>query len=199
MDVVLGGAEAVPQIERLLGKAGASAGNFFVSSPKCAPSRTSYLSGRYVHNLQKKNGARTGLNETTMFDRDALFPRLRSAGYKTAIFGKVHNTQMAWLCTANNHTEPFDHIETPCHATGAYYAVGNLSIKHEWVFKESHDDVPTANPLSDTAIAAWSNYTAAQYGNRSMAWVQGLVEREQLPFFVYIGTPGPHTADIPAW
>ena len=78
--------------------------------------------------MAKKIG---GVNETTMFDRDALFPTLRRAGYKTAIFGKVHNGQKMWLCTAQNNTDPFDHIETPCHATGAYYAVGDAL----WVTK----------------------------------------------------------------
>lgn len=159
MDITLGGVEAVPQVEQLLGAGGATATNFFVSSPKCAPSRTSYLSGRYVHNLMKGGGHKVphpGLNESTMFDRDALFPALRRGGYRTGIFGKVHNTQMAWLCTAANHTEPFDHIETPCHATGAYYAVGNASVKHEWVVKSTHDDVPQKAALDNASERAWS-------------------------------------------
>ena len=177
MDITLGGVEAVPQVEKLLGTGGATASHCFVSAPHCAPSRTSFLAGRYPHNMQKGNG---GVNETTMFDRDALFPTLRSAGYKTAIFGKVHNGQKTWLCSAHNHTEPFDHIETPCHATGVYYAVGD---DHLWVTKETHGDVPVANVLDAASIDKWSNYTEAQYGNRSVAWIRDLVENKQLPFF----------------
>ena len=43
------------------------------------------------------HGAKTGigLNITNLFDPDAVFPSMRSRGYATAIFGKIHNA----LCT----------------------------------------------------------------------------------------------------
>ena len=49
----------------------------------------------------------TGLNTSSLFDRDAVFPTLRAAGYATAIFGKIHNDQHSWLCGNPNHSEPF--------------------------------------------------------------------------------------------
>ena len=48
-----------------------------------------------------------GLNTSALFDRDAVFPTLRAAGYATAIFGKIHNDQKSWLCGRKNHSEPF--------------------------------------------------------------------------------------------
>ena len=44
------------------------------------------------------NGAKTGigLNITNLFDPDAVFPSMRSRGYATAIFGKIHNARIGF-------------------------------------------------------------------------------------------------------
>jgi hypothetical protein len=86
---------------------------------QCTPSRSAWLSGRHYHNL-RPNGATSGmgLNTTNFFNEHALFPQLHSAGYKTAIFGKIHNDQSRWLCTPSNNTAPFTHIETECSPCG---------------------------------------------------------------------------------
>ena len=138
MDIVLGGVNATPQVKHLIGDGGATASNYFVSSPKCTPSRSAWLSGRHYHNL-RPNGAKTGkgLNTTAHRDIDAVFPTLRQAGYKTGIFGKIHNNQAGWLCNPGNITDAFDHIETECSPCGGYYRTG----KNAWVKKETHDDV----------------------------------------------------------
>ena len=52
LDKLLGGENAIPQVKRLLGAAGADASHYFVSSPKCTPSRSAWLSGRHYHNLR---------------------------------------------------------------------------------------------------------------------------------------------------
>jgi hypothetical protein len=166
LDKLLGGETAIPQVKRLLGEGGADAAHYFVSSPKCTPSRSAWLSGRHYHNLRpfgRTTG--TGLNTSNFFDEDAVFPTLRKAGYKTALFGKIHNNQAEWLCNPRNHTEPFDHIETECSPCGGYYRTG----KDEWVAKGTHDDVPVLQTLDPAS--PWSNYSEAQYGNRTIRWV----------------------------
>ena len=84
----------------LYAQGGATAKNYFVSSPKCTPSRSAWLSGRHYHNL-RPNGAKTGrgLNTSNFFDRDAVFPTLRRAGYQTGIFGKYFFQINAYFCT----------------------------------------------------------------------------------------------------
>ena len=193
MDIVLGGVNATPQVKHLIGDGGATASNYFVSSPKCTPSRSAWLSGRHYHNL-RPNGAKTGkgLNTTAHRDIDAVFPTLRRAGYKTGIFGKIHNNQAGWLCNPGNITDAFDHIETECSPCGGYYRTG----KNAWVKKETHDDVTelfTLDPASP-----WSNYSEAQYGNRTVQWITKMVSTKQEPFFAFIGTSGPHLGVIPA-
>ena len=193
MDLVLGGVNATPQVKSILGDGGATASNYFVSSPKCTPSRSAWLSGRHYHNL-RPHGATTGLglNTSSFFDEDAVFPTLRRAGYTTGIFGKIHNDQGRWLCNPDNHTEPFDHIETECSPCGGYYRTG----VNDWVRKDTHDSVPQFETLDPAS--PYSNYSEAQYGNRTVAWITKLVDAGQLPFFAFIGTSGPHLGVVPA-
>lgn len=133
-----------------------------------------------------------GLNTSSLFDEDAVFPTLRRAGYRTGIFGKIHNNQAHWLCTGNNRTAPFDHIETECNPCGGYYRTG----ANEWVRKEEHDDVPTLETLDPAS--PFSNYSEAQYGNRTVAWIRRVVAAGRAPFFAFVGTSGPHLGVVPA-
>jgi arylsulfatase A-like enzyme len=87
LDVLLGSEIALPQTQRLIAERGARASNYFVSTPVCGPSRAAWLSGRHYHNL-RPHGAMIGpgLNQSTLFDRDAVFPALRRAGYHRDIW-----------------------------------------------------------------------------------------------------------------
>ena len=61
MDLLLGGVNATPQVKSLLGDGGATAINYFVSSPKCTPvsplpaPRTGSIIGP-VHAAQQERG-----------------------------------------------------------------------------------------------------------------------------------------------
>ena len=193
MDIVLGGVNATPQVAQLLGAGGAAASNYFVSSPKCTPSRSAWLSGRHYHNL-RPHGATTGkgLNTTNFFGKDALFPTLRANGYRTALFGKLHNDQHSWLCTPGNHSEPFDYIYTECAPCGGYYRTD----EDAWVVKETHASVHEFATLAKDD--PYSNYSEAQYGNHSIDWIKRIVAEKQEPFFAFVGTSGPHLGVVPA-
>lgn len=188
MNTLLGDEQIVKQTRALVADQGARATNAFVSSPKCTPSRSAWLSGRFYHNL-RPNGATSGrgLNTTHFFDHDAIFPALHRNGYQTALFGKIHNNQAEWLCSDTNHTEPFTHIETECNPCGNYFP-------KEFVTKENDERFTKMEVLE--ADDPRTHYSHAQYGNRSAAWIRKAAT--QGPFFCFIGTTGPHLPSEPA-
>ena len=187
---LLGGdAKAMPQTTKLVRDEGASFDNFFVSSPKCTPSRSSWLTGRYYHNL-RPHGATSGrgLNTSSFADVDALFPRLHAAGYATALFGKLHNDQRHWLCHGTSPlTASFTHIEAECSPCGGYYA-------NAWSRKDNATDMVRTFTLPSAAYGR--AYSHAEYGNRTIAWLRQVAGSQ--PFFAYVGTTGPHLNAVPA-
>ena len=76
--------------QRLLGGAGTTFRNSYVSFPLCCPSRATFLTGQYSHNhgvftTELPNGY-NGLNHT-----NTLPVWLRTSGYRTAMVGKYLN------------------------------------------------------------------------------------------------------------
>jgi N-acetylglucosamine-6-sulfatase len=75
-----------PNIDRVA-REGALFKNFFVSIPLCAPSRSSFLTGRYAH----ATGVTTNGNHNALSHQLVTWPRLlHDAGYETAYVGKWH-------------------------------------------------------------------------------------------------------------
>ncbi len=73
-----------PNLERLAA-AGATFENAYCNSPLCVPSRASFMSGRYVHDLEVWDNA-----NTLRTDQITWAHRLNSLGYDTALCGKMH-------------------------------------------------------------------------------------------------------------
>lgn len=86
-DILLNGTSAMPVLQRELVEGGLSL-NGFVDVPVCCPSRTSTLSGRYSHNLNNTNEGWCG-NFGRVHEGNTWIRTLKSAGYQTALFGKV--------------------------------------------------------------------------------------------------------------
>ena len=65
-DTLLGGAAHMPAVRELLVAGGANFTNAFVHTPICCPSRSSYLTGRYLQNsLTIQNDAYNGCGNAT--------------------------------------------------------------------------------------------------------------------------------------
>lgn len=79
---------AMPQTTTWLGGEGTTYTNAIAPTPLCCPARASVLTGRYVHN----HGVRT-LDDAYQLDFSRTLPaRLQTAGYRTAIAGKLMNS-----------------------------------------------------------------------------------------------------------
>lgn len=158
----------------------------------CLPlssNEVSWHAGRYYHNLRPGGSTSgRGLNTTHFFDHDAVFPTLHRAGYQTALFGKIHNNQAEWLCHPTNHTEPFTHIETECSPCGNYFPRAFVTKSADSI----HTAMETLAPNDPR-----TNYSHAQYGNRSVAFIKQAA-KDQKPWFVFVGTTGPHLPAQPA-
>ena len=110
LDVLLGSEVMLRQTHALVSGRGARFTHFRTHSPKCTPSRTGQLAGRYYQNVRvsgEPTGATKGrgLDQLSLFDEDALFPQLHAAGYLTSVVGKLHNGQKEYFCQGSSDAD----------------------------------------------------------------------------------------------
>lgn len=95
-DVVLGGADHMPFLDQHVRHQGSTFHNFFVHTATCCPSRSSILSGRYLHNIGVLNnsleGNCDGPSWQSKVESHTLAIYAKQAGYRTGYAGKYLNT-----------------------------------------------------------------------------------------------------------
>eukprot|EP00936_MAST-01D_sp_MAST-1D-sp1_P001392 g1392.t1 len=94
-DVMLGALEPMPQLKELVTKQGVEMTKAFVHTPICCPSRSSFLTGRYLHNsLTTENDIAHGCSNETWSagpERRTYAVHAKAAGYHTHYSGKYLN------------------------------------------------------------------------------------------------------------
>jgi arylsulfatase A-like enzyme len=85
----------MPELKSLVIEKGTQFNNFFVTTPRCCPSRATFLRGQYAHNSRIKNNALPlgGFQKFRRLgrDRSTIATWLDDAGYETAYMGKYLN------------------------------------------------------------------------------------------------------------
>lgn len=102
----------IPAIRSLMAD-GSFFSNAFCTVPLCAPSRASYLTGRYSYIQGNGERAPEGL-ESQLRPDDIIFPEyLRAAGYITRQVGKCHVGTKKFLDAFGENDQPWDRWSPP--------------------------------------------------------------------------------------
>jgi N-acetylglucosamine-6-sulfatase len=189
-DEMLGaGLDVMPHYARRLRDEGLHLRNAFVAAPKCCPSRTSLLSGRFPHRLADATLGWCGdflsagrWNET--FVRD-----IKAAGYATGFFGKLVNV-MGPMCAPGAPAVPagFDV------AAGDAFVAMCSQAYYNVTYNVNGQLVATGDAPAD--------YLAAFLGNATLPWLARVAAASAAPggapFFAYLAPHAPHLPAQPA-
>ena len=180
------GLDVMPHYAQRFAAEGLRLSNAFVASPKCCPSRTSMLSGRFAHRLNDQVDGWCGDFLAQGRHNETFAVALQAAGYATSYFGKFINT-MGEMCPKKGAARGvvprgFDAFVAMCNE--AYYNV-------TWTVDGAL--TPTGDAPGD--------YAAAFLGNASLPWLARAAAAAAgggAPFFAFLAPHAPHLPATPA-
>lgn len=172
--------EALPRLNDLLARQGLSFTRSYATTPLCAPSRASILTGQYAHNHGVTGVAPPdqGFPAFRRHEGATLATWLRAAGYRTSLVGKYQNAYA--FGTGSEYVPPgwddwFGHLTQM--EDGRYW--------NYWV-NDNRDVVRYGNRQDD--------YSVDVETRRAMSFIRAQAGRAE-PLFLYLAPQAPH---IPA-
>ena len=189
MDSLLGATDVMPHWTSRLIDGGLSFEHAYVSSPKCCPSRTALLSGRFAHRLNDSALGWCGdFISEARFD-ETFIAQLKGAGYATGLFGKVVN-DMGPMCAKGARVPRGFNLSQG----DAFVAMCNEVVYYENTFNLN-------GALFTTGKSGAENYLQAFIGNKTVPWLQTAAAAAAAggaPFFAYLAPHAPHFPAEPA-
>jgi len=174
---------STPRIDRMAAE-GSRLTSFYVAAPVCTPSRAGLMTGCYPKRIDMATGSNFGV--LLAGDRKGLNPDeitiaevLKTAGYKTGMFGKWHlGDQPEFLPTKQGFDEffgiPYSHDIHPFHPRQNHYQFPPLPLLDgETVIEMDPDPDYLTKRITEHAVS--------------------FIERNKdEPFFLYVPHPIPH-------
>jgi arylsulfatase A-like enzyme len=174
---------STPRIDQMAAE-GAKLTSFYVAAPVCTPSRAALMTGCYP----KRVGMATGSNFGVLLagDTKGLHPDeitiaevLKSAGYRTGMFGKWHlGDQPEFLPTKQGFDEffglPFSHDIHPFHPRQEHFKFPPLPLLDGDVVIEMDPD---------------ADFLTKRFTERAVKFIE---KNKDHPFFLYLPHPIPH-------
>lgn len=172
-----------PSIDQMAAE-GAKLTSFYVAAPVCTPSRAALMTGCYPKRINMATGSNFGV--LLAGDRKGLNPDeitiaevLKSAGYRTGMFGKWHlGDQPEFLPTRQGFDEffgiPYSHDIHPFHPRQAHYNFPPLPLL-------DGERVIEMDPDAD--------FLTKRITERAVKFIE---KNKDDPFFLYIPHPIPH-------
>ena len=172
----------MPTVNDILLKHGVNFENGFITTPLCCPSRSSILTGEYVHNHEVYTNKWPLGGARKFNDSSTIAVWMQNAGYRTAYFGKYLNEY--------DSLQPLGYVPPGWNEWGAFLDqnvvtddnVGSLAFYKNYSVSENGNVV---------------NYTdeAALFGTDLVTRksVDYIVENRNVPFFMMIGYYNPHS------
>jgi arylsulfatase A-like enzyme len=162
-----------PHLDRLAAE-GVRFTHGYVTAPVCGPSRAGLLTGRY----QQRMGVESNVDMPFELDTEPFPERLRRAGYRTGMTGKLHVPTKG----ANDGEDPrIWGFEEYGMRAGDFIAAPNRRLC-------THD--PDGNPLPDRR---WMEIEGYRLDVTSDFAVRFIDRNHDHPFFLYVSYLGPHT------
>eukprot|EP00055_Hartaetosiga_balthica_P017300 m.114894 g.114894 ORF g.114894 m.114894 type:complete len:528 (+) comp9284_c1_seq6:2696-4279(+) len=178
-DALLNSTMFMPNLMKIVAEKGIFFKYGLANSPVCCPSRSSLLSGRFIHNHGAVNNSVQGNCDGEAWkngpEKDSLAVHMQQAGYKTLYGGKYLNDYFGDY-NPPGWTEWFG-----LHGNSRYY---------NYTIQDNDNAVQHGDSYSEDYLTDLLKRRGLQFVNESIS--------QQQPFFLWLGTPAAHASFTPA-
>eukprot|EP00054_Salpingoeca_dolichothecata_P020402 m.128621 g.128621 ORF g.128621 m.128621 type:complete len:506 (+) comp23599_c0_seq1:2-1519(+) len=183
-DVILGGANYQPQIEKVLVSQGATMKHSgFATTPVCCPSRSTLVTGRYIHNIPMTNNSIAGNCSSLEFQAGAekLGIPTYLPDYRSLYAGKYLNQYGFPSAGGVSHIPP---------GWTDWYALQGNSRYYNYTLSVNGTAVQHGGDYA-------KDYLPDALANQTLKFI-GDMANDERPFFAIVATPSCHDPTEPA-